>query len=152
MGLFDAEEFMNEMQEAEEISTQRLTFDAGVYPGVISKVEVKSGEKEGRAWAQFQAMFEIDDDGVKEAVKRDVVRVPYSFFLDLDEDTGKLDKSEGRNTDLGRLLKAVGLNGKAWSPQSLVGQRCLVHVKKVPIKDSTEGDTRAEVKGVAAGV
>ena len=77
------------------------------------------------------------------------MKVSQQFFLDL-TDSGKLDKSEGRNVDLGRLLKAVGLQGKSWSPGTLVGQRSLVHVKNVPIKDSVDGDVRSEVKGVAA--
>jgi hypothetical protein len=151
MGMFDPEEFMAAEQEG-ELSTERLVIEPGVYPALISKVEIKNGEKNDREWASLNVQWEIDDEGVKEALKRDTVRVTQQFFLDLDEDTGKLDKSAGRNVDLGRLLKAVGLNGKAWSPNSLIGQRALVHIKNTPIKDSPDGDVRSEVKGVAAGV
>lgn len=150
MGLFDPDAFMNQQQEG-EVSTQRLVIDPSVYPGVVEEVTLSNGEKDGREWAAMTLMWGVEDEGVRAALKREVVKVRQQFFLDLDS-MGDLDKGEGRNVDLGRLLKAVGLQGKPWSPNGLVGLRALIHVKNVPIKDSVDGDVRSEVKGVAAMV
>ena len=148
MALFDADSFLNEVQEG-ELSTKRLVIEPGVYPAYIDKLDVKSGEKDGREWAQLNVTWSIEDEGVKSALGRDTVKSVQQFFLDLD-DTGNLDKSAGKNVDLGRLLKAVGKLGSAFRPNELIGCRALVHVKNIPIKDSTEGDVRSEVRGVAA--
>ncbi len=148
MGLFDPDSFMTAQQEG-NLSTQRLVITPGVYPACIENVDIKSGEKDEREWAALDVTWQVEDEGVKAALKREVVKVHQQFFLDLTEG-GDLDRAEGRNVDLGRLLKAVGLHGKNWSPADLTGRRALVHVKGIPIKDSPDGDVRSEVRGVAA--
>lgn len=82
-----------------------------------------TSEKNGRDFTVFSPAFVIQDDAVAAQLGREKVTVFHKgIFLDIDPNTGGLDKSKGKNTDLGRLRDALGQNGPGnWSFNSLKG-------------------------------
>jgi hypothetical protein len=149
MGIFNKDTFMDTPVQGAN-STQRLTFDPGVYPAVIEEVSVDNGEKDGREWAKLNLKLGFYDPEILAKMKRDKVSLTYGFFLDL-TDLGTIDEGEGKNVPLGKVRKAVDQNreGDGWTPRLLVGQQLLASVVAKPVLNSTDGEMRNEVVGIS---
>lgn len=89
---------------------------------VCREGEFKMVIDDGDKWLQFKEISTADgprhqlvflcnvlDEGVRKELGRDKVLVPKTIWLDTTDD-GKIDMSEGRNVDLGRLLTVFDLN------------------------------------------
>ncbi len=143
---FDPDLFQNISQEA-EFSTEYVPIPEGEYPGTIMKVEARqfTDTDTGKVSTVMGITWKVSADGAEDA---DGKLVDQGVFLELDE-AGQLEKGKGKNVPLGRLLEAINLNGKPWSPASLVGNIATINVEQYPGKDKHEGRIFNRVKKVA---
>lgn len=114
-------------------STTRIPVPAREHLAVISGVDIRSGNKDGKDWAFLDVTYEIDDPTVKAELGRDKVSLTQGIGLDFTP-SGGLDFSKGRNVNLGRLREAVGLNqpGQPFSFRMLVGRPVKILVTHSP--------------------
>jgi hypothetical protein len=123
--MFDADSFMNAVI-TDANSTRSIPWPEGDYTVSIKKVELKSGtvKKEGanfgKPWAGVSLQVECDRSFLPEGASPIASGM---VMLDL-TDSGGLDTKPGRNTALGRLREAAGLNqpGQAFSFPMLEGR------------------------------
>lgn len=133
------------------MSTNLAPIPEGEFHAVITDVVLRDftyrkGENSGMTGYALDVSWEINDDQVREQLKR-TPTVRQSMILDLNGDS--LDLSEGRNVALGRLRKATNQNepGKPWSPNMLKGAVAIIQTKQ-----RMDGDTiYTDVARVAAG-
>lgn len=147
VGQFDPEAFLNMPNEG-EFSTAFVPVPEGEYTAIISKrpdVRAWQGKKDpSKSGISADVFWSIDDPGVKQLLERDQVVVKQGIMLDQNSNGG-LDSGKGKNVQLGRLLEAVGLNGKKWSWNDFEGK-----VAKIMVKHRVDdGTVYAEVKSVA---
>lgn len=143
---FDPDSFLNAEVQG-EMSTKIVPAPVGEYMGIISEVKArtwqsKDGQKSGVA---LDILWSIEDEGVKQLVKRDKVLVRQDIMLNLD-DSGRMSTKEGDNVGLGRLRQVLGMNdpSKPFTPSMMVGQ-----MGKPVISHRMSGDdVFAEVKKV----
>jgi hypothetical protein len=155
---FDAKEFAAATLDS-PLSTQIVPCPEGVYTAVIDGEgdidswfreatwkDKKTGEE--RSAQTLKIPFKVTDGGVQAKLGRDTVLVNYDIFLDLTKD-GKLDKSEGKNTKLGQVFEALGMNGPGASILNLRGAGPLM-VKVSQRSDPKDPQTKyAQVDRVA---
>lgn len=148
--MFDVDKFMSSKQEG-NLSTEYVNVPEDEYPAAIHQVDKPTSFKtdDGNLLWSFQVHWNISDERAKKATGRDRNIVRQRIGLDLDE-KGKLDTQEGRNVKLGQLLKAVGLHGKPWSADDLVGRTAMVRVTHTPNKKDPGGQPYSNVSTVAA--
>lgn len=152
--MFTANDFLNNSNES-VLDDKYNLIPEGEYTAQVGteedSIEVKTGEKDGKPWAQAMVKLAIvDPDGkVKEVLKREP-RITYRFFIDLTDD-GKLDQSPQRNVKLGALLKAANLARPGWKMTDLKGKAVKVRIASVK-SDMNPGEKRSEVVqfGIAA--
>ena len=119
-----------------QLDTSIPPIPEGEYPAVITKIEARSGEKDGKVWKAVDIFWNIDDATVREATGLPKPSAKQGMFLDLTPD-GKLDMGKAKNTKLGQLRAAVGQNDptKSWNFNMLVGQAAVVKIKQNPDKN-----------------
>lgn len=148
---FNPESFL-ESQYEEELSTSVDPCPEGNYPGQINDVDAKTieitkGDRAGESAVVMSVIWEVLDDAVRAQLDRPNVRVKQDFFIDLDA-AGQISTEKGKNVRLGRLLEALDLNGKKWSPKGLIGQTAMIRV--VHRADKNDPEIKyAEVANVA---
>jgi hypothetical protein len=109
----------------------------------LSHLEVKNGtvnkpgENFGKQWVALNFRWNIDLAGTNQVVFD-------SVFLDLDGD-GRPDMGKGKNTKLGKLREAIGLNSGPVQFRAFDGRVATIKVDH----RMYEGDVQAEVKGYA---
>lgn len=120
-------------QQTEANSTVRIPIPAKEHLSVITAVDIRSGQKDGKDWSALDVTYDIDDPQVKELLGRDKVQLTQGIMLDFTQ-TGGLDYSKGRNVPLGRLRESVGLNtpGAPFSFRMLVGKPVKIVVTHSP--------------------
>lgn len=104
-------------------STERIPVPAKEHAAVITEVDIRSGNKDGKDWHFLDVTYQLDDPEVKALLGREKVTLTQGVGLDFTPQGG-LDYSKGRNVTLGRLREAVGLNkpGEPFSFRMLVGK------------------------------
>lgn len=110
MSTFDPASFLNTtFDEANDTRTQPVP--AGEYLAIADKVDVKTwASRDGSSSGlKLEIVWDIQDEAVKQLLGREKVTSRQNIMLDLTE-TGGLDFGKGKNTGLGRLREAVGLN------------------------------------------
>lgn len=129
-------------------STEIINLDEGEYQAQSGEIEIttwqsRDGSKSG---LKLLVPWEIMDEGAKAKTKRNKIVVRQDVMLDITEN-GTLDMSEGKNTNLGRLRDATGLNqkGAPFNMRMLSGRMAKV---KVGLREY-EGRRFEEVRGVA---
>lgn len=132
MSQFDPKQFL-ETTFSEANSTQRTPIPAKQLRSVISGVDIRSGNKDGKDWSFLDVTYDIDDPEVKALLGRDKVTLTQGIGLDFTPNGG-LDFSKGRNVNLGRLRDAVGLNvaGQPFGFRMLVGKPLNIVVTHSP--------------------
>lgn len=120
------------MEQTAEFSTTVIPCPIGEYQGVIDKVSSQPAPSVDSS-PLMNILWNIPDEKAKKETGKDKVIVKQAIWLDFN-DAGDLDFSKGKNVALGRLLEALGLNGKPWSPASLVGRIATVQVSHRPDK------------------
>lgn len=146
---FDPDLFQSMQQEA-EFSTKTTPIPVADYNALLSKIGTprqSTNQETGKVSTIWDISWKIDAPEAGEDAHERTVR--QSLFLDLD-DTGKLDSGKGKNVQLGRLLEALNLNGKPWTPQGLVGNVARISVTQYAGKDKYEGTIFNDVKAVVA--
>lgn len=140
---FDLEAFANTANTLDApLSTKMLPIPEGEYQAVATKQELRTTNS-GKV--VLEVTWEIDDQSVREATSREHPTSRQGIFLDITPQ-GTLDRSQGKNIGLGKLLEALGMNvpGRPFSYADIVGQVAKVHVKHRQVEDNTYD----EVKGV----
>lgn len=129
---FDPKSFLN-VTFNEASSTVRIPVPQGEHLSVITAVDIRSGNKDGKDWAFLDVTYQIDDQKVKDALGRDKVVLTQGIGLDFTPDHG-LDFSKGRNVNLGRLRDSVGLNkpGEPFGFTMLMGKPVKIVVGHTP--------------------
>lgn len=146
MSQFDPAAFLD-MTFNEANSTQRIPVPAQEHVVVIEKVATRKWTKRddpSKSGLALDITYLIDDPAVKTLLGRDKVTVVQGIMLDLTE-SGALDFGKGKNTELGRLREATGLNapGQPFGFRMLEGK-----VLKVLVSHRVDGDRIYEdVKG-----
>jgi hypothetical protein len=149
---FDPQTFMN--TQFGDVSDKVIPIPADEYLGQVEKVDVANGtigrgERQGEPWVRLDVTFKPLGEKAEQACKAvglgGVPSVRYGIMLNLD-DNGKLKTGDNDNPRLGRLLKALGINGE-WMPASLMGQTCTIRIEHETNPET--GDQYAQVKGVA---
>jgi len=150
---FDPQSFMN--TQFGEVSDKVIPMPADEYLAQVEKVDaatgtIGKGEHTGEPWARLDLTFRPIGDKAKEAAAAvglgGIPTVRYGIMLNLD-DNGKLKTGDNDNPRLGRLLKAIGVEGE-WMPASLMGQTCTIKVEHKT--NPNTGDQYADVAGVTA--
>ena len=146
---FDPQSFLDATVN-EANSTEIINLDEGEYTAQAGEVEIvswqsKDGSKNG---LKLVVPWEVLDDAAKAKTKRNKIVVRQDVMLDL-TDNGTLDMSEGKNTNLGRLRDAVGLNrkGEPFNMRMLAGRTAKI---RVGLREY-EGRRFEEVRGVTKG-
>lgn len=136
--LFNPETFLQQ-QVTGANATKYPVIPAGEYPAISQKLDLRqmeSTKEPGKKFTVLDLTWGIDDAGVKEATKLDNPTCRQSIFLDtVDTPEGpKLDMSETKNVQLGRLREALGLNdpSQPFSFGQLVGQPAIVRIEQSP--------------------
>lgn len=129
---FDPKSFLD-VTFNEASSTVRIPIPAKEHLTVITEVDIRSGNKDGKDWAFLDVTYQFDDPQVKELLGRDIVKLTQGVSLDFTPGGG-LDFSKGRNVNLGRLRDATGLNGEGqpFGFRMLVGKPVKVVVGHSP--------------------
>jgi hypothetical protein len=131
-------------------STKREIPPMGVYNASISKIEVKGGtitkegENYGKPWRALNLQWLIEDQPVNADLDQPRVIVYDSVFLDLD-DSGQIAMGKGKNTKLGKLREAIGLNTGPVQFRAFEGRPAKISVGHEMYKD----DMQAVVKSYA---
>lgn len=126
---FNAETFLTQTVSG-PMSTSITPCPEGEFKAIIDDsdkaIVFSSGSKDGRNWHKVSVLFSILDEGVKAKLNRDKVFVPMQSFLDLTENETALDKSEGKNTKIGKLRDVLGQNEGDWNFPMLKGKGPLI--------------------------
>lgn len=146
--VFDPSSVLNETY-SESNSTARIPIPEGEHPGVIEDVQInqwqtRDGSKSG---LKLDVRWAVDSAEAREATGLPSPTCRQSIMLDLTEQGG-LDMSRGKNTNLGRLRAATGLNtpGEPFAFSMLVGKAA-----RVKIAHRVDGENiYDEVKGVVS--
>lgn len=136
--IFDPAVFMETTHKG-NLDTKFVVPDEGDYMAQITdKLVIRSGVKDGIAWASLDVVWELLDEAVKQKLNMEHVYVRQSMFLDLDANN-QLDLGVNRNMRLKRLWEATGVNKqKQVSIGALKFQAGYVHVGHRSAPDDPE--------------
>lgn len=119
MNNFNAEAFL-EQTTSEAMSTSMTVCPEGEYmarvgsePGDIKAESIQGKKDPTKTYVQVTIMWDILDENVKAALKRDTLKVRDRFFIDIDPTTNLLAVGPDRNVTLGARRAAVGMNTDA---------------------------------------
>lgn len=138
---FDPNSFLNQTISG-GFSTRVKPVPPGEYPAIIKSLgarEVDSKMNPGQKQLVVDVTFALADPSVAEATGRPEPTTRLSLWIDRTAG-GAIDRSEGKNIGLGRLLAAIGMNmGDAeFSFNDLIGKSVLVSVTNNPDKNDPE--------------
>lgn len=141
MSNFDPNAFLSQNISG-GFSTRVKPVPPGEYPAIIKSLsarEVESKMNPGQKQLVVDVTFAISDPSVVEATGRPEPTTRLSLWIDR-TGNGAIDRSEGKNIGLGRLLAAVGLNmdSATFTFNDLVGKPALVSVTNNPDKNDPE--------------
>lgn len=119
MSDFNAEAFLEQTTEA-AMSTSMTVCPEGEYmarvgsePGDVKAESIQGKKDPTKTYVQVTLMWEILDENVKAALKREKLTVRDRFFVDRDSVTGMLAVGPDVNVTLGARRAALGLNTDA---------------------------------------
>ena len=138
--MFDPQSFLD-AQITDSMDTKVVPCPQGEFTGVIDSIapeQWKSGDGT-QSGLKLVVQWLIEDQGVKDFLARDTVKVKQQIFLDVTDD-GKLDTGPQKNIGLGRLREAVDLNnkGQAFTFGMLPGRMAKVMVGHTPDRKDPE--------------
>jgi hypothetical protein len=156
MSQFDPNLFMQSTIEQTLDTVRILPPTDREYPGVVTKLEGKSGtimkgERAGQDWGAIKITVELAlPPEVAAKVGREKALVSDTVFLDLDP-LGKLEVGAGKNVDLGRWFDATGINSLPnKSPGMLEGRSVKVKIRHASDADNPQKQW-LEIAGVRKG-
>lgn len=141
MTQFDPATFLSEPVQG-GFSTRITPVPEGDFPAIVTKYEARqmpNDKDASKPYTVVDVTFEIDDARAREVTGMEKPTSRMSVFLDLTSE-GKLDRSKGKNVQLGRLLEGLGLNSEdaQFSWNDLPGKPCIVHIDHTPSKKNAE--------------
>jgi len=141
---FDPDAFIN-MQFEETPPDKYEPVPEGEYHAVIERIGEPRLTQNGSV--VLDIYWSIQEPELLAKLERDTAVVRQSLWLDVGSD-GRLLFGKNKNVQLGRLLKAVGIDrGQPWSFQSLVGRSALITVRH---RTTDEGEIYENVTRVAS--
>lgn len=149
MSHFDPDAFMAGAVTGSN-DTKMLPVPEGEYVAVAEDVTPRRS-KDGNS-TMLDVKWKIMDGALAAEIGRDNITVRQTVFLDMTP-SGTLDMGKGRNTQLGKLREAVGLNDpmKPFAPAMLRGVQAKVRVTQRP--DPNNPDViYNDVKGVTSAI
>lgn len=121
--VFDLEAFENQ-QTTEAGSTSLSPIPAGEYLAIIDSAKLRSVTTKNGPSVMCDVTYLLQSPETAAKLKREKLSVRQSFFIDFTADGKHFDMSEGRNTGLNKVRKAVGMNdpGKPFAISMLAGK------------------------------
>ena len=144
MSAFDAESFLDVEVEGSNTTEYTPVPEMDDALSLIKDVSAAQSSKDDKVYTRLNVVYIIQEEEAQEATKLEEPTVRQTIFLDMTDD-GRIDMSEGKNIQLGRLRAACGLNEGAFSFRQLQGQNVRTRIKH---RSGDEGEIYAEVKGV----
>lgn len=127
-----------------EFATRAPLLPPGDYPAVIDDVKLRkvtytprNGNGEQQVTIGVDVTCMLSGPEVEQVKGMSYVMLRYGFLLDLDQ-SGAVATGQNRNRKLGRLLEAVGLNGKEWRWADLRGRPITVRVRHAQDREDPE--------------
>ena len=151
MSVFDPDTFLDE-DVGGPMSTERQLIPINTYhPCYVSEVKpsegiISKGDRAGQPWAKVDLVWVIDNQELRDTLNRAQVKITQGIMLDLDEN-GKLDTAKGRNVQLGKVRKALGINEGAVKWREFLGKPATLQIVHKP--SNLDGSMREEVAAVA---
>lgn len=133
MGIFDSASFLNSALGGSN-ATRRDPLPAGETTGQITKIDLVSGEKDGRAWYKLNSTIELNDSSYLASANRERATITYGIMLDMNEGGG-VAMGPNKNVQLGKLREACGVNQPGKTLNDMVGQFIRVVISHRPDKD-----------------
>ncbi len=132
---FDPNEILNQNLSG-GFSTRVKPVPPGEYPAIVKSLaarEVDSKQNPGQKQLVIDVVMGISDAGAAEATGRPEPTSRLTLWVDRNA-TGQIDRSEGKNIGLGRLLEALELNieSASFSFNDLIGRPLIVVVENTP--------------------
>lgn len=146
--IFNMEEFCQQPADG-AFSTTIETMPVNDYTAQIESFKVKKifSKKDNTPFHVMEIQWGIDAPDIAEQLGRTKLTARQSLFIDVEGTPPRLIQGKGKNVQLGRLLEALGQNGRAgWTPNMLNGATAKVHVETDVQKDGRKFDI---VTGVA---
>lgn len=136
-------------------STQIKGFPDGDYLALTKKYALRPAKsKSGEDLLWLDVVFEVDGgqaiptgETIQAVTGKPSVTARWSTSLEFTPG-GTLDRSEGHNVGLGRLLEALGLNKGSWNFEMLLNRPAKISTSCR--RDETTGDEFVDVKRVMA--
>ncbi len=128
MSLFDPTSFLNSAL-ADSNATKREPLPAAdAVPAQIISQEMKSGEKDGRAWYKLELRLEVTDPEYLSQIAGEPAKVSltYGIMLDVTE-AGTIAMGPNRNVSFGKFREAAGINEPGRAISDAVGK--MVRIK-----------------------
>jgi hypothetical protein len=150
MSLFDPNTFLDS-DAGGPLSTERVLVPINTYhPCFITDIKpveglVKEGDNAGKPWARLDFIWTIDSQELRDLLNRAQVKVTQGIMLDLTED-GQLDTGKGRNVQLGKLRKALGINNGPVQYREFLGKPATLQIGH---EATNTGGVREKVVAVA---
>ena len=143
----DIDDLMNAVT-TDANDTSLIPVPEGEYNAVSDKPTIRkyTDKKTGESKYMLNIMWRVDSKEVEEIVGRSNPGVLHTIFLDVLEN-GSLDMGKGKNTMLGKVRDALGLNapGRNFTLSMLEGQMARIFVKH---SLGSDNQPRADVKAV----
>lgn len=135
---FDPDAFMNDAVEG-AMDTKLDPIDPGEYQATIEDIIPREFTgKDGQNRVILDVVYNILDETLLAKLGRTKLTVRQSLFLDMTPQ-GQLDRSKGKNVQLGKVREAVRQNdpNQPWTPGYLKGAGpLLINVTQRPDKNS----------------
>ena len=126
MATFNPEQFL-QTEQSEKLESKYTPIPEEDYRAIIDEVDSQLVGKE-KDRPVLYVTYSILDEDLKEKLNLQKVTVRQTIWLDVNE-SGALVVGTNSNVKLGKLLEALDLNGKPWSPKAIVGGGpVLIHV------------------------
>lgn len=151
MSVFNPDTFLDE-ETGGAMSTERVLIPVNTYsPCYISEVKptegiIGKGDRAGQPWAKLDFVWVIDSQELRDMLNRAQVKITQGVMLDLDEN-GRIDTAKGRNVQLGKLRKALGINETSVKFREFLGKPATIQI--VHKTSNLDGSMREEVVAVA---
>lgn len=144
--MFDANSFINTPVGGAN-ATRRDPLPPGETIGMITKVDIVDGEKNGRKWYKLNATIDLTDPSYLAQANRDKASITYGIMLDM-TDAGTIAMGPNTNVRLGKLREATGTNEVGRSLGDMVGRPVRVQIAH-RADDNDPAVVYDDVKGVA---
>src|SRR6478735_2962768 len=96
------------------LDTRRVPCPQGDFPGVIEKIEPKSGENKqgervGQTWAALEVTYKLEHPEITSVTGLPFALSRQCVMIDI-TDEGGMDRSKGKNIRVGKLREACNEN------------------------------------------